>query len=43
MFKHVKTFVKIILRFRTEELGVIEDTVICKVGVFRDLTQFGEA
>ena len=34
---------EITLRFFTDPLGVIEDAPICNAGVFRDLTQCGDA
>ena len=34
---------KITPRFVTDPLGVIEDVPICNAGVFRDLTQCGDA
>jgi len=43
MFIHVNTLVKITPRFFTDPLGVIEDAPICNAGVFRDLTQCGDA
>ena len=44
MFMHVNTLVKKITpRFFTDPLNVIEDAPICNAGVFRDLTQCGDA
>jgi len=43
MFMHVNTLVKIIPRLFIEPLGVIEDAPICNAGVFKDLTQCGDA
>jgi len=40
---HVNTLVKITPRFVTGSLGVIEDAPIYNAGVFRDLTQCGDA
>ena len=34
---------KIIPRLFTDPLEVIEDALICSTGVFRDITQFGDA
>ena len=31
------------LRYFTDPLGLIEDAPICNAGVFRDLTQYGDA